>query len=61
MRDVIDNSGGVLGHIQYDSFGKILSQSYAADAMRQIWSSRSERPSLAGDMNFKTTFEIDFR
>ncbi len=34
VRDVIDNSGSVLDHIQYDSFGNILSQSNAADAMR---------------------------
>ena len=34
VRDVIANSGSVLDHIQYDSFGNILSQSNAADAMR---------------------------
>ena len=34
VRDVVDNSGSVLDHIKYDSFGNILSQSNSADAMR---------------------------
>jgi RHS repeat-associated protein len=34
VRDVVGNSGTVLDHIQYDSFGNVLSQTDAAYAMR---------------------------
>lgn len=30
VRDIIDSSGGIINHIQYDSFGRILTQSNAA-------------------------------
>jgi RHS repeat-associated protein len=34
VRDVVGNTGVVLDHIQYDSFGNVLSQTNSANAMR---------------------------
>ena len=34
VRDVVGNSGTVLDHIQYDSFGNVLSQTNSGNAMR---------------------------
>lgn len=34
VRDIVDSAGVVQNHIQYDSFGKIISESNAANSMR---------------------------